>query len=114
MNRMVISALCLVALSACSGGDPAKSSDEKAAVPAAAVIGIKECDEYVAKYQKCVNEVIKPEMRPPMLQSLQTFIDNMKPLAAGDANNQETARQGCMTADISMSQTLTKVYGCKW
>ncbi len=85
---------------------------EPAVMAVAAVTGVVECDDYLAKYEACLNDKL-PEANRAMFQSgLDSMRTSWKQLAA----NPQTAgalAQACTQAKAS-AVTAMQAYGCSF
>jgi hypothetical protein len=126
-------ALCLVAgllLIACGGGasDNAANSSNAAANGNKAAntstantsttstsgdkIGVPECDDYISKYEACVNSKVPEAMRASVKATLETSRKMWKDAATtpqGKAGLAAACKQALETAKSSMGS-----YGCSW
>ena|SRR5947209_6979630 len=124
-------ALCLaagLALLACSGGasdnttnTAAGNSNKTAATNTTAAntatasgdkIGVPECDDYIAKYEACVNSKVPESMRASVKASMDMARKTWKDAAAtpqGRAGLATACKQALDTAKTAMSS-----YGCSW
>lgn len=76
----------------------------------AAKIGIAACEEYVAKYLKCIEKM--PEAaREPARQGLKQMSDSWK--AAATAENSEALGNACKQA-MEAAKAATAAIGCEW
>ncbi len=75
-------------------------------------IGVPECDEYIQKYEACVNSKV-PEAQRGMYKS--TFEQQRKAFKDAAANPQSRAglATGCKQAIETAKQAMT-TYGCAW
>ena len=121
-------ALCLLLgllLLACGGGasDNAANSSNAAANGNKAAntstastsgdkIGVPECDDYIAKYEACVNSKVPEAMRASVKGSMETARKMWKDAAAtpqGKAGLAAACKQALETAKTAMAS-----YGCSW
>ena len=123
-------ALCLLTgllLLACGGGasdnsanssNAAAGNGNKAAANTSTAgtsgdkIGVPECDEYISKYEACVNSKVPEAMRATVKASMETARKMWKDAAAtpqGRAGLATACKQALDTAKTSMSS-----YGCSW
>jgi len=75
-------------------------------------IGVPECDEYIAKYEACVNSKVPEAMRATVKGSMETARKMWRDAAAtpqGKAGLAQACKQALETAKTSMSS-----YGCSW
>ena|SRR5947209_8848578 len=120
-------ALCLLTgllLLACGGGasdnsanssNAAAGNGNKAAANTGTSgdkIGVPECDEYISKYEACVNSKVPEAMRATVKASMETARKMWKDAAAtpqGKAGLATACKQALETAKTSMAS-----YGCSW
>jgi hypothetical protein len=116
-TTLVIVAMALSA--ACSGSQPAEQqgtaasgAKASATVAAGGDIGIPECDDYLRKYQACVNDKVPEAARATVKQSLdQTRIQWQR--AAETPEGKSALVSGCTQATASAKQAMA-AYGCQW
>ena len=75
-------------------------------------IGVPECDDYISKYEACVNSKVPESMRATVKASMETARKMWKDAAAtpqGKAGLAQACKQALETAKTSMSS-----YGCSW
>lgn len=98
---------------ACGGGDSANTSGTNSGTTASGdKIGVAECDEYIQKYEACVNSKVPESMRATVKASLDTARKMWKDAAAtpqGKAGLATACKQALETAKTSMGS-----YGCSW
>lgn len=116
IGRAVLTILPMSLVVACSGNKPAASKTESAAqAPVAAVagqVGVPECDEYLTKYEACVQGKVPESMRATFSQSMNQMRDAWKQAAATPEGKQGLA-MGCKQALDAAKQSMT-AYGCQW
>jgi len=113
--------LATVALVACSKDKKETSSTtttttttattEKPAAPAGDSIGVPECDDYIAKYEKCIGDKVPEMARGPLKDAFEKTRATWKDLA-----NNETTKSGLASAckqAMEMSKTALSAYGCE-
>lgn len=74
-------------------------------------IGIPECDEYIDKYTRCIEENMPKAAGELTLKAVQQSIDAWKQAATGPAA--ETLALTCKNA-LSTARRATAAMGCKW
>jgi len=121
-------ALCLVLgvlLMACGGGadntattntNATNSSTSTAASNTSTAsgdkVGVPECDDYIAKYEACINSKVPESMRATVKASMETARKQWKDLAATPQGKAGLA-QACKAATDAAKQA-TSAYGCAW
>jgi hypothetical protein len=116
MNTKLLSlfALCLVVCAvmlACGGG----SSDNAAnanATASADKIGVAECDEFIAKYEACVNSKV-PESARSMVKANLDAMRNAWKKAAETPQGKAGLAVGCKQA-LDQAKATMGSYGCSW
>ncbi len=82
-----------------------------AAAPAGDSIGVPECDDYIAKYEKCISDKVPEMARGPLKDAFEKTRATWKDLA-----NNETTKGGLASAckqAMEMSKTALSAYGCE-
>lgn len=99
-----IALLCL-GLAACS---QAESRD--ATTPADSVIGILQCDEYLARVNTCINDTVPADKRAALAAEAHQMFTTWKE-AAVDPQNRATLPQACgITHEVAKEEMAQ--YGC--
>jgi hypothetical protein len=112
-RTLPVLALLLVALLACKKGkEGEKSESTSSASSGGGEVGVPECDEYLAKYEKCVSEKVPEAARPQLKQSVETMRSSWKQAASNPAAKAGLA-QGCKQA-LETAKTAMGAYGCAW
>ena len=75
-------------------------------------IGVPECDDYIAKYEACVNSKVPEAMRATVKASLETTRKSWRDLAA-TAQGKAGLAQACKAAHDAAKQSMG-AYGCSW
>jgi hypothetical protein len=75
-------------------------------------IGVPECDDYIAKYEACVNSKVPESMRATVKASMETARKQWKDLAATPQGKAGLA-QACKAATDAAKQAMSS-YGCSW
>jgi len=104
----------VIGVSACdrstsSTYQPQTALSVTASIPASA-IGIPECDDYLARYEKCLAGNIDASARPVLEQNLSQTRSSWKTLAATEQGKSSLA-QVCRTASAS-TKGLAQQFGC--
>jgi hypothetical protein len=90
----------------------AQASSDTASEGSGDSIGVPECDDYIAKYEKCVEDKVPAAAQASMKQSLQTMRSTWKQAAATPAGKAGLA-QGCAQASAA-AKTAMGSYGCQF
>src|ERR1700748_1390815 len=111
--------LCLLMgtfMLACGGGSdsPNTGNTNSAGTTTASgdKIGVPECDDYIAKYEACVNSKVPETMRATVKASMETARKQWKDLAATPQGKAGLA-QACKAATDTAKQAMTS-YGCSF
>src|ERR1700749_1187164 len=75
-------------------------------------IGVPECDDYIAKYEACVDSKVPETMRATVKASMETARKQWKDLAAPPQGKAGLA-QACKAATDTAKQAMSS-YGCSW
>ncbi|HST51542.1 MAG TPA: hypothetical protein VLJ61_05975 [Pyrinomonadaceae bacterium] len=75
-------------------------------------IGVPECDDYIAKYEACVDSKVPETMRATVKASMETARKQWKDLAATPQGKAGLA-QACKAATDTAKQAMSS-YGCSW
>lgn len=113
---LIVSALLtsLVMVQACakaskeSGQNPTPTTST---APAADSIGVPECDDYISKYEKCVNSKVPEMARAAMKSAFDQTRASWKTAAATPEGKQGLAA-ACKMAHDSTKQAVA-AYGCE-
>ncbi len=96
-----------------------KPADNKAAtdtkpadVSSADSVGVPECDEYIKKYEICLNSKVPESARATLKTSFETTRKSWKDAAATPQGKSALAT-GCKTALETAKSSMT-AYGCEW
>lgn len=73
-------------------------------------VGVKECDDYIDRYQACVNDKVPKESRDALSASLMQMRSAWK-AAATNSNAKESLALTCTQASQAAKTTLS-AYGC--
>jgi hypothetical protein len=108
-------ALCLLlgaVLLACGGGAADNSNTAGGTTAAGDKIGVAECDDFIQKYEACVNSKV-PETSRSMVKA---NLDSMRAAwkkAAETPQGKAGLAQGCKLA-LDNAKTSMGSYGCSW
>ena len=105
-------ALCLVlcaVMLACAGGD---GPNVESTTASADKIGVAECDNFIAKYEACVNSKVPEAARAMVRANLDTMRTTWKK-AAETPQGKAGLAQGCKQA-LEQAKTTMGSYGCGW
>jgi len=118
-------AICLSLLMVACGGDTTNTGNatNAAATNTAATnssaptaggdkIGVTECDDYIAKYEACVNSKVPEAMRATVRAQLDTARNSWRQLAS-TAQGRAGLAQACKAAHDAAKQSMT-AYGCSF
>jgi flagellar hook-associated protein FlgK len=75
-------------------------------------IGVPECDDFIAKYEACVNGKVPEAARATVKTSLETWRNSWKELAKTPQGKAGLA-QACKAAS-DQAKTSMNAYGCSW
>jgi hypothetical protein len=75
-------------------------------------IGVAECDDYIAKYEACINGKVPEAARAAYKTSFETLRTSWKK-AAETPQGKAALAQGCKTA-LEQAKTAFGSYGCTW
>jgi hypothetical protein len=117
-------ALCLVLgalMVACGGGADNTATTNSGTTNSATTntstasgdkVGVPECDDFIAKYEACVNGKVPEAARATVKTSLETWRKSWKELAATPQGKAGLAT-ACKAASDQAKQSMT-AYGCSW
>ncbi|MCA1636017.1 MAG: hypothetical protein LC802_20575 [Acidobacteria bacterium] len=88
------------------------SSSTTAAVPSADKIGVPECDDYIAKYEACINSKVPEATRATYKNAFDASRKAWRDAAATPAGKSSLA-QACKTAHETAKASLAS-FGCSW
>lgn len=83
-----------------AGGDDGGSDT---GTPSEGEIGVKECDDYIAMYRKCIDDKMPEAARETAKKALQASIDAWKSAAATESGR-EALDEACKTAQEAMKK----------
>jgi hypothetical protein len=75
-------------------------------------VGVTECDEFIAKYEKCVNSNIPEAARATFKTTMETWRKTWRDAAATPAGKAGLA-QACKTSLETAKQSMA-AYKCEW
>jgi hypothetical protein len=75
-------------------------------------VGIPECDSYLSKYRKCIEDKVPGDSKKAMQDALDRTRSTWKTLAA-NAGARPGLPQACSLAQQT-AQTMMKQYACAW
>lgn len=76
------------------------------------VVGVPECDEYLAKFYICVSQQISEPQRASMEQALRSTCESLRLMALSSAGRPGLP-QACLTA-LSAARQSMAAFGCTW
>lgn len=76
-----------------------------------AVVGVPECDEYIAKYTRCIADKVPESARQPMNEAMQATIQAWREAANGPGRDSLVA--GCKAAGEAAASAMQSM-GCTW
>ena len=91
---------------------PANTTTDSLKVEAGDKIGIPECDEYIEKYQACINEKVPEAQRVAFKKSFEAIQKGWKDAAANPQTKTGLATV-CKQAIETAKQSMT-AYSCAW
>ena len=103
--------LVLCALMLACGGDSANTGGANATA-SGDKIGVAECDEFIQKYEACVNSKVPETARSMVKANLDTMRNAWKK-AAETPQGKAGLAQGCKQA-LEQARTTMGSYGCSW
>jgi hypothetical protein len=95
---------------ACGGG--ADTSNGGGTTASGDKIGVAECDEFIQKYEACVNSKVPESARSMVKANLDTMRNAWKK-AAETPQGKSSLAQGCKQA-LDQAKTTMGSYGCSW
>ena len=100
-------------LMACGGGDSANTANTAGGTTASGdKIGVAECDDFIQKYEACVNSKVPETARSMVKANLDSMRTAWKKAAETPAGKAGLA-QGCKAA-LDNAKTTMGSYGCSW
>jgi hypothetical protein len=77
-----------------------------------AEVGVKECDDYLAKYTRCVSSKVPEQVRAAMVAAIDQSKAQWK-TAASTPEGRAGLAQACTRAQEA-SRASMQAYGCSW
>jgi hypothetical protein len=74
-------------------------------------IGVAECDEFLEKYMKCIDEKMPEAARDATREAMQTSLDAWK--AAAEGPGKDTLADTC-TQMLETTKKATEAFNCEW
>ena len=74
-------------------------------------IGVAACDEYVAKFQRCIEDHVPTDSRVALHDALVDTADAWRAIAAGEARE---LLEGLCRSAIAGARAATSAMGCEW
>ncbi len=113
--KALLFSLCLALgalMLACGGGASNTSNGGGGTTASGDKIGVAECDEFIQKYEACVNSKVPESARSMVKANLDTMRAAWKRAAATPQGKAGLA-QGCKQA-LENAKTTMGSYGCSW
>jgi hypothetical protein len=114
-----MTALCIALGAAACGGEAqkgeapaAEAAQPSSSTSAAAEFGVKECDEYIAKYTECVSVKVPAAVRSAMLVAIDQTKAQWK-AAAITPEGRAGLAEACTRAQEAAKASV-QAYGCSW
>jgi hypothetical protein len=105
----ILSLIIAIGLMGCGG---AKTADNTKTASTGDKIGVAECDEYIEKYEACLNEKVPEAQKATFKSSLDTMRKSWKDAASTPAGK-DAMKTGCKSA-LDQAKTSMASFGCKW
>ena len=102
----------VIALLACKKKEESPTTGSTGAAATGGDTGVPECDEYLTKYETCLNEKVPAVARTQMQESFKKTRETYKTLASNPATKSGMA-MGCKQA-LETAKTAMGSYGCTW
>ncbi len=90
----------------------AANTEKKETASTGDKIGVPECDEYIEKYEACINSKVPEAMRGTMKTSFEQARNAWK-TAAANPQAKATLASTCKTA-MDAAKQATSAYSCQW
>jgi predicted transcriptional regulator len=97
---------------AANKAEPAVNAPAAAAAPSGDQIGVPECDEFITKYEACVQAKVPEAARATVASSLTQWRDAWKQ-AASTAEGKAALAASCKQTLETTKQAMQS-YGCAW
>ena len=104
-------AAVIIAMAACGGGSSAPASSTATTTPMSG-FGVPECDDYITKYEACINGKVPEATRAMVRQQLDATRAQWQQAAATPEGKAGLAT-GCKMA-LDIAKTAMQPYGCTW
>jgi hypothetical protein len=112
-SLFAVSLLLSAAMLACGGGaENSNTANSGGATASGDKIGVAECDEFIQKYEACVNSKVPETARSMVKANLDTMRTAWKK-AAETPQGKAGLAQGCKQA-LEQAKTTMGTYGCSW
>jgi cell division protein FtsN len=111
-STLIAAVIVLSALMACKKKSSSSEGSSSSSTASADSTGIPECDEYLTKYQKCIDDKVPAVARPGMGQAIDKMRATYKQSAANPAAKAGLA-MGCKQA-LETTKTAMAQYNCEW
>jgi hypothetical protein len=113
MGARAVVLAAVIGLAGCGGGGStsAPASTASTAKPAAG-FGVPECDDYLAKYEACINGKVPDAARAVVRQQLDATRAAWQQ-AASTPEGKASLAAGCKMA-LETARTAMAAYGCTW
>jgi hypothetical protein len=117
IGRSVLAILALSVAAACGGSKSAATTVAQPAAQAAVAatggqIGVPECDEFLTKYEACIQGKVPESVRATFAQSMAQARDGYRQAAAVPAAK-ATLAASCKQALDATKQAMA-AYSCQW
>jgi len=89
-----------------------KTEETKTETTSADSVGVAECDEYIKKYEACINGKVPEAQRAAFKSSFETMRKQWKEAAANPQGKAALAT-GCKQA-LDQAKTTFSSYSCEW
>jgi hypothetical protein len=112
---VLLAASCMASLVACGGGSKPESAppaNAPAASGSAADTGVPECDDYIKKYEACIDSKV-PDAAKAQVRSALDQSKAMWKQTAANPQAKAALASGCKTA-LDTAKTAMSAYGCSW
>jgi hypothetical protein len=109
---LMVALLCGLLFFANCGGAKTDNTAATNSTSSGDSVGVPECDEYIKKYEACVNTKIPDAQRGTFKSSLDTLRKSWKDAAANPQSKAGLAT-GCKAA-LDQAKTSMASFGCAW
>jgi len=90
---------------------PRVAVEPRSEPPTSRGVGVPECDEFLAKYEHCIREVMSPDMQSGMLQAMDQMRESFRNML--EVNEPGVVAKSCAQIDDVASQSM-RAMGCAW